>query len=69
MHTYPPITLDEKRIHALFNHGSPNARQRNTLRLKFGLSMRSGWITKLVGRKISAQLYDELLTCLGLRSD
>ena len=56
------ITFTKENIHALFNFGSPNAKQKATLNLK---SYKSGWINKLVGTQISAALYEELISCKG----
>lgn len=58
------ITLTYQNIHALFNFGSPNAKQKATLGLR---NFKSGWINQLIGTQISAALYEELISCKGRR--
>jgi hypothetical protein len=59
------MKLTHENLHALFNCGAPNERQKATLGI--GRKPRKGWLIDLIGTEISEALYAELMDCKGRR--
>lgn len=56
------MTLTLKTLHALFNEGAPNSAQLHLLGVK---KARRGWLKQMVGREITDDLYQQVLSIKG----